>query len=47
MSAGCVNVAPDDARWLYEFTEPVVPEGWHGVKWVPREGAATVVVIHG
>ena len=47
MSAGCVNVSPDDAKWLYEFTEPVVPEGWHGVKWVPREGAATVVVIHG
>ncbi|HEX6765413.1 MAG TPA: L,D-transpeptidase, partial [Polyangiaceae bacterium] len=22
MSAGCVNVSPDDAKWLYEFTEP-------------------------
>jgi hypothetical protein len=47
MSAGCVNVSPDDAKWLYEFTEPKVPEGWHAVRWVPREGPATVVVIHG
>jgi hypothetical protein len=47
MSAGCVNVSPDDAKWLYEFTEPAVPEGWHAVRWVPREGPSTLVVIHG
>ena len=47
MSAGCVNVSPDDAKWLYEFTDPKVPDGWHAVKWVPREGPATIVVIHG
>jgi hypothetical protein len=47
MSAGCVNLSPTDAKWLYEFTEPTVPSGWHGVRWVPREGPATVVVIHG
>ncbi|HEX6272282.1 MAG TPA: L,D-transpeptidase [Polyangiaceae bacterium] len=47
MSAGCVNLSPDDAKWLYGFTEPEVPEGWHGVRWQPKLGAATVVVIHG
>jgi hypothetical protein len=47
MSAGCVNVSPDDAKWLYEFTDPKVPPGWHGVRWLPREGPTTMVVIHG
>jgi hypothetical protein len=47
MSAGCVNVSPDDAKWLYEFTEPAVPPGWHAVRWIPREGPSTLVVIHG
>ena len=26
-SAGCVNMKPDDARWLYRWTMPVVPAG--------------------
>jgi hypothetical protein len=29
-SHGCVNLAPIDARWLFHFTEPSVPRGWHG-----------------
>lgn len=29
-SHGCVNLAPRDAAWLFEFTGPEVPEGWHG-----------------
>lgn len=47
MSAGCVNVSPDDAKWLYEFTDPKVPSGWHGVRWVPKAGPTTMVIIHG
>ena len=47
MSAGCVNVSPDDAKWLYGFTEPEVPAGWHAVRWIPRQGPSTLVVIHG
>jgi hypothetical protein len=47
MSAGCVNVSPDDAKWLYGFTEPAVPEGWHGVRWLPKLGPSTIVVLHG
>ncbi len=27
-SHGCVNLAPQDARWLFEFTGPRVPTGW-------------------
>ncbi len=27
-SHGCVNLAPRDARWLYFWSDPVVPPGW-------------------
>ena len=27
-SHGCVNLAPLDAKWLYDWTTPVVPQGW-------------------
>lgn len=29
-SHGCINLSPEDARWLFEWSEPRVPEGWHG-----------------
>jgi lipoprotein-anchoring transpeptidase ErfK/SrfK len=29
-SHGCVNLAPKDAAWLFQFTNPEVPAGWHG-----------------
>jgi hypothetical protein len=25
MSRGCVNARPDDARWIFRWTLPVVP----------------------
>ncbi len=31
VSHGCVNLAPVDARWLFQWSEPQVPAGWHGV----------------
>jgi hypothetical protein len=46
MSGGCVNASPIDAKWLYEFTEPPVPEGWHGVRWRPSVEPATTYVVH-
>lgn len=27
-SHGCINLSPIDARWLYFWSEPVVPPGW-------------------
>ncbi len=30
-SHGCVNLSPSDARRLFEWTAPHMPEGWHGV----------------
>jgi lipoprotein-anchoring transpeptidase ErfK/SrfK len=30
-SHGCVNMSPIDAKWIFEWSEPRVPEGWHGV----------------
>ena len=30
-SHGCVNLAPADAAWLFEWTDPEVPAAWHGV----------------
>jgi hypothetical protein len=29
-SHGCVNLLPEDARWLFAWTSPTVPAGWHG-----------------
>jgi lipoprotein-anchoring transpeptidase ErfK/SrfK len=29
-SHGCINLSPPDARWLFQFTDPPVPEKWHG-----------------
>jgi len=49
-SAGCVNLAPVDAAWLFEWTEPVVPERWHGVfsgnRGAGNERAGTLVYVH-
>jgi hypothetical protein len=43
-SHGCVNLAPADAAWLFEWTDPVVPPEWHGA--VNSEGG-TLVYTHG
>lgn len=41
-SHGCVNLAPVDAAWLFRWTDPRVPPGWHGV--MAKEG--TIVFVH-
>ena len=41
-SHGCINLAPADAAWLFEWTDPVVPKDWHGV--LNRERGTVVVV---
>ncbi len=30
-SHGCINLSPRDSAWLFEWTDPHVPETWHGV----------------
>ena len=36
MSHGCVNLSPLDAKWLFFFTGPNLPEGFHGV-WANKD----------
>jgi len=31
-SHGCINLSPEDAKWLFMWTEPQVPQGWHSVR---------------
>jgi lipoprotein-anchoring transpeptidase ErfK/SrfK len=44
-SHGCVNLAPQDAKALFAWTEPRLPEGWHGVM-ATTEKPGTRVVVH-
>lgn len=41
-SHGCINLAPEDARWLFTFTGPDLPARWHGA----RSDKGSVVVVH-
>lgn len=34
-SHGCVNLSPIDAKALFAWADPQVPEGWHGVNATP------------
>ncbi len=43
-SHGCINLAPADAAWLFEWTDPIVPPEWHGA--VSAEGS-TLIFTHG
>jgi hypothetical protein len=45
-SGGCINLSPIDSKWLFEWTEPAVPEGWHGLRSTSEAGPATTVVVH-
>ncbi len=44
-SHGCVNLSPIDARIVFRFTDPPVPEGWHGINVSSEMGEGTTVVI--
>ena len=43
-SHGCVNLGPTDARWLFQWTTPFLPEGWHGVHAHDGSPGSTVIV---
>jgi hypothetical protein len=38
-----VNLSPLDARWLFHFTTPAVPQAWHGAL---AQGQSTIVNVH-
>lgn len=45
MSHGCVNLAPLDAKFLFFFADPPLPEGLHGV-WSDKARPGSRVVVH-
>ncbi len=44
-SGGCVNLSPMDAKRLFSWTDPPLPEGWYGIRATEELGPATVVVV--
>jgi hypothetical protein len=44
-SHGCVNLAPIDARYVFLWTDPPVPPGWHGINVGSDMGEGTAVEI--
>ncbi len=44
-SHGCVNLAPKDAKHLFGWADPTLPESWHGV--YTRDAKTTWVYIYG
>ncbi len=45
-SHGCVNLSPIDGHWLFGWTDPPVPSGWHGVESGADTAPGTTVVVH-
>jgi hypothetical protein len=43
-SHGCVNLAPRDARWFFEWTRPQLPDGWWAVYTAKQERGTLVRV---
>ncbi|MCS6902329.1 MAG: L,D-transpeptidase [Myxococcales bacterium] len=44
-SAGCINVSPEDGRFLYDWTDPPTPPGWQGSGPGKGMGLGTLLVI--
>lgn len=44
-SGGCVNLAAIDAKWVFDWTDPPIPEGWHGMRAVQVMGQSTIVRV--
>lgn len=44
-SAECVNISPEDGHFLFNWTEPGLPEGWGGIRPGDGNGRSTPVII--
>ena len=44
-SHGCVNLAPEDAKTLFTWTDPPLPPAWHGV-FTKDDSTGTRVIVH-
>ena len=44
-SHGCVNLAPADARALFAWMDPVIPEGWYAVSTYYPHSTGTLILI--
>jgi hypothetical protein len=44
-SHGCVNMEPEDAKELFGWVGPTLPEGWHGVR-ATDANPGTRVIVH-
>jgi len=44
-SHGCINLSPIDARYVFNWTEPELPPGWHGINVGPETAEGTTVVV--
>ncbi|MBI5533370.1 MAG: L,D-transpeptidase [Deltaproteobacteria bacterium] len=45
-SGGCINLSPIDARYVFDWVEPKIPDEWSGVSGAPATGLGTKVFIH-
>lgn len=43
-SHGCVNMAPDDARTVFAWSDPPLPVGWHGVFSKDDQSGSRIIV---
>lgn len=44
-SHGCVNLSPLDARWVFNWADPPLPQGWHS-SYPSEETPGTWLWIH-
>jgi len=43
-SHGCVNLAPIDAKWVFDFARPSLPRGWWSISATESDAGSIVVV---
>src|SRR5262249_49621683 len=45
-SHGCINLSPIDAHYLFGWSDPPVPDGWHAVFTTKDAPRGTLVYVH-